>query len=49
MSGLFVALVLTRRGFEVAVFERVADALAGRGAGIVAQPDVKALLDTLGR
>ena len=48
MSGLFVALVLMRRGFQVEVFERVADALAGRGAGIVAQPDVKDLLRTLG-
>src|SRR5882724_742281 len=48
MSGLLAALALTRRGFEVAVYERVADALAGRGAGIVAQPELKASLRALG-
>ncbi|HYH43392.1 MAG TPA: NAD(P)-binding protein, partial [Burkholderiales bacterium] len=35
MSGLLAALALRRRGFDVAVFERVAEPLAGRGAGIV--------------
>jgi 2-polyprenyl-6-methoxyphenol hydroxylase-like FAD-dependent oxidoreductase len=48
MSGLLAALALTRRGFDVAVYERVADALAGRGAGIVAQPELKASLRALG-
>jgi 2-polyprenyl-6-methoxyphenol hydroxylase-like FAD-dependent oxidoreductase len=46
MSGLLVALVLRRSGWEVDVFERVESELAGRGAGIVAQPD---LIDTLRR
>ena len=43
MSGLLAALALQRRGFEVTVYERVSDPLAGRGAGIVAQPELKAI------
>ena len=48
MSGLLAALALTRRGWDVAVYERVAEPLAGRGAGIVAQPELKAALRALG-
>jgi len=48
MSGLLAALALTRRGWEVAIHERVAEPLAGRGAGIVAQPELKAALRALG-
>jgi 2-polyprenyl-6-methoxyphenol hydroxylase-like FAD-dependent oxidoreductase len=48
MSGLLAALALTRRGWDVAVFERVGEPLAGRGAGIVAQPELKIALRTLG-
>jgi 2-polyprenyl-6-methoxyphenol hydroxylase-like FAD-dependent oxidoreductase len=48
MSGLLAALALTRRGIETDVFERVAEPLAGRGAGIVAQPELKAVLRKLG-
>ena len=48
MSGLLAALALTRRGWDVAVHERVAEPLAGRGAGIVAQPELKAALRALG-
>ena len=48
MSGLLAALALQRRGFDVTVYERVADALAGRGAGIVAQPELKVSLRALG-
>jgi 2-polyprenyl-6-methoxyphenol hydroxylase-like FAD-dependent oxidoreductase len=44
MSGLLAALLLRRSGWDVEVFERVEGELAGRGAGIVAQPD---LIDTL--
>jgi 2-polyprenyl-6-methoxyphenol hydroxylase-like FAD-dependent oxidoreductase len=40
MSGLLAALLLQRRGWEVAVFERVASELSGRGAGIVAQAEL---------
>jgi len=48
MSGLLAALMLSRRGWQVDVFERVESELAGRGAGIVAQPGLMARLNTLG-
>jgi 2-polyprenyl-6-methoxyphenol hydroxylase-like FAD-dependent oxidoreductase len=48
MSGLLAALALRRRGWGVAVYERAAEQLAGRGAGIVAQPELKAALRALG-
>ena len=48
MSGLLAALLLRRAGWDVAVFERVESELAGRGAGIVAQPDLIATLRRLG-
>ena len=40
VSGLFAALALSRHGWDVHVFERVETELAGRGAGIVAQPQL---------
>ncbi|HEY1360876.1 MAG TPA: FAD-dependent monooxygenase [Xanthobacteraceae bacterium] len=46
MSGLLAALLLRRDGWQAEVFERVDTELAGRGAGIVAQPD---LIETLRR
>jgi 2-polyprenyl-6-methoxyphenol hydroxylase-like FAD-dependent oxidoreductase len=48
MSGLLSAIMLDRRGWETAVCERVPGELAGRGAGIVAQPGLIARLDALG-
>jgi 2-polyprenyl-6-methoxyphenol hydroxylase-like FAD-dependent oxidoreductase len=48
MSGLLTAIMLERRGFEVGVYERVPGELAGRGAGIVAQPLLIARLKALG-
>src|SRR5277367_4412496 len=48
MSGLLAAIMLRRRGWQVDVFERVTGELAGRGAGIVAQPEVIARLTSLG-
>jgi 2-polyprenyl-6-methoxyphenol hydroxylase-like FAD-dependent oxidoreductase len=48
MSGLLAALLLERAGWEVDVFERVESELAGRGAGIVAQPDLISTLRRLG-
>jgi len=48
MSGLLTAAMLRRRGWEVDVFERAEDELAGRGAGIVAQPELIARLDAIG-
>jgi 2-polyprenyl-6-methoxyphenol hydroxylase-like FAD-dependent oxidoreductase len=40
LGGLFAANLLVRNGWEVDVFERVPDELAGRGAGIVTHPEL---------
>jgi 2-polyprenyl-6-methoxyphenol hydroxylase-like FAD-dependent oxidoreductase len=48
MSGLLAGLMLLRRGWEVDLFERVASELSGRGAGIVAQPELIATVRRLG-
>ena len=49
MSGLLAALALTNAAAGTCrVYERVAEPLAGRGAGIVAQPELKAVLRALG-
>jgi 2-polyprenyl-6-methoxyphenol hydroxylase-like FAD-dependent oxidoreductase len=48
MSGLLTGLLLRRHGWEVDVFERVDGELAGRGAGIVAQPHLIATLRDFG-
>jgi len=48
MSGLLAGLLLRRAGWDVDVFERVESELAGRGAGIVAQPDLIATLHKIG-
>jgi 2-polyprenyl-6-methoxyphenol hydroxylase-like FAD-dependent oxidoreductase len=48
MSGLFAGLLLRRAGWDVDVCERVEGELSGRGAGIVAQPDLIAALEKLG-
>src|SRR5215469_5746641 len=48
MSGLLTAVMLLRRGWDVDVFERAEDELAGRGAGIVAQPELIARLEAVG-
>jgi 2-polyprenyl-6-methoxyphenol hydroxylase-like FAD-dependent oxidoreductase len=46
LAGLFAGILLRANGWRVEVFERVPDALAGRGAGIVTHPE---LLDILAR
>jgi len=48
MSGLLAGIMLARRGWDVDIFERVEQELAGRGAGIVAQAELIAQLDALG-
>src|SRR2546423_1551292 len=48
MSGLLAALALRQHGWQADVYERGAGPLAGRGAGIVAQPELKAILRRLG-
>ena len=40
MSGLLAALELRRAGWDADVYERVETELSGRGAGIVAQPEL---------
>lgn len=40
ISGLFVARLLARQGWEVRVFERVAEDLRSRGAGIATHPQL---------
>ncbi len=47
MSGLLAGLMLRERGWEVDVFERVESELSGRGAGIVAQTELIAILKSL--
>lgn len=48
MSGLLNALLLRRAGWDVDIYERLEDELSGRGAGIVAQPQLIARLRALG-
>ena len=48
MSGLFVGLMLLRAGWQVEIYEKVEGELSGRGAGIVAQPEILAALQELG-
>ena len=40
MSGLLSGLMLRRSGWDVDIYERVESELSGRGAGIVAQPEL---------
>jgi 2-polyprenyl-6-methoxyphenol hydroxylase-like FAD-dependent oxidoreductase len=47
MSGLLAGIMLTRRGWRVDLYERVASELSGRGAGIVAQAELIARLNAL--
>lgn len=48
MSGLLTGLLLRRNGWNVDIFERVETELSGRGAGIVAQPELIQRLRGLG-
>ncbi|AXK81362.1 FAD-dependent oxidoreductase [Pseudolabrys taiwanensis] len=48
MSGLLTGLLLRRSGWDVDIFERVETELSGRGAGIVAQPELIERLKGLG-
>ncbi|KAB0663330.1 FAD binding domain-containing protein [Burkholderia territorii] len=40
LGGLFAANLLLRNGWDVDVYERVPEALSGRGAGIVTHPEL---------
>jgi len=48
VGGLFAALYLRRAGWSVAVFERSAGPLEGRGAGIMTHPEILAALAGIG-
>src|ERR1700722_17414548 len=48
MSGLLAGIMLSRRGWDVDIFERVGSDLSGRGPGIVAQARLIARLDAPG-
>lgn len=48
IGGLFAALLLHRAGWDVAIYERNARELAGRGAGIVTHPALNAALADAG-
>jgi 2-polyprenyl-6-methoxyphenol hydroxylase-like FAD-dependent oxidoreductase len=48
MSGLFAGLLLRRAGVSAEIYERVEVELTGRGAGIVTQPELQAVLVNAG-
>ncbi|MGQ7935987.1 FAD binding domain-containing protein [Paraburkholderia sp. D1E] len=48
LGGLLAANLLTRNGWDVDVFERVPEELAGRGAGIVTHPELFEALEAAG-
>jgi 2-polyprenyl-6-methoxyphenol hydroxylase-like FAD-dependent oxidoreductase len=48
MSGLFAALMLQAEGWDTAIYEKVEGEMSGRGAGIVAQPEILNALRDLG-
>lgn len=48
LGGLFAANLLHRDGWEVNVYERVNEDLAGRGAGVVTHPELFDILKTIG-
>ncbi len=48
IGGLFTALLLRQRGWDVMVTERVATPLSGRGAGIVTHPQLWRIMERLG-
>ncbi|WP_341893343.1 FAD binding domain-containing protein [Variovorax sp. YR752] len=48
LGGLFAANLLLRRGWDVHVYERVADDLESRGAGVVTHPELMEVLTAAG-
>jgi 2-polyprenyl-6-methoxyphenol hydroxylase-like FAD-dependent oxidoreductase len=48
LGGLFAAHTLRQRGWDVQVFERTAQPLTGRGAGIVTHPELWNILEAVG-
>src|SRR5512139_1516271 len=48
LGGLFAANLLHRAGWDVRLYERTGEALAGRGAGIVTHPELHEALRRAG-
>ncbi|MSR15516.1 MAG: FAD-dependent oxidoreductase [Gammaproteobacteria bacterium] len=48
MAGLFAAIALKKHGWEIAIYERASDELAGRGAGIATHDELYAALRNAG-
>jgi 2-polyprenyl-6-methoxyphenol hydroxylase-like FAD-dependent oxidoreductase len=48
MAGLFTALLLTKDGWDVSVFERIDAELSGRGAGIVTHTELFDVMEQAG-
>ncbi len=48
VGGLFAANLLLRQGWDVAVFERVAEGLDSRGTGIAHHPELEAIMACAG-
>ena len=48
LGGLFAAAILRRDGHDVKIYERSTGGLAGRGAGLVGQTEIFAILRALG-
>ena len=48
LGGLFAANLLLRSGWDVHVYERVADDLESRGAGVVTHPELMEVLTAAG-
>ena len=49
VGGLFAAVLLHHAGWQVVLYERSVIGLAGKGAGLVAQPDVSRILAEIHR
>jgi 2-polyprenyl-6-methoxyphenol hydroxylase-like FAD-dependent oxidoreductase len=49
VGGLFAAVLLQRAGWKIKVYERSGSGLGGKGAGLVAQPEVWEIFDEIGR
>jgi len=48
VGGLFAGVLLSKAGFELAVYERSAQGMEGRGAGLVAQREIIDILREIG-
>ena len=49
VGGLFIGVLLQRAGWRVEIYERSPAGLAGKGAGLVPQPEIRAILREIDR